>query len=103
MIGTSIDAQRSFRETFPIISEETVNELVCRGLLHFAEHSRVKSRCRNARFGRSRPRSTKRRSDTSEMPPKYWQAPFALNAPGTTRGGWLSVSEFALTGAHMIA
>ena len=38
MIGTSIDARRSFRETFPTISEETVNELVCRGLLHFAEH-----------------------------------------------------------------
>jgi hypothetical protein len=38
MIGTSIDARRLFRQTFPLVSEETVNELMRRGLLHLAAH-----------------------------------------------------------------
>ena len=38
MIRTGIDTQRLFRQAFPTINEETVNELVRRGLLHLAEH-----------------------------------------------------------------
>ena len=38
MIGTSIDERRLLRETFPCISEETVNELVRRGLLDLGKH-----------------------------------------------------------------